>query len=101
MAPRPPESFEAFTARLERALADGATEIRFGRYHHDRAVCVEDGLYRVRRLETTQEEAEAYLRKHGIFMPEHNELISKPRTLLFEAASVDALLARLKDGWPA
>lgn len=100
MAPRLPESFESFATRLPSALAQGQTEVRFGGHHFSHAVCLEAGVFRVRRLETTKEEAEAYLAEHGLFMPEHNEAIAKPRTLVFEAASLDELLATLKQRWP-
>ena len=100
MGPRLPESFENFGTRLRAAVAAGGSEVRFGEYHHSQAVCVEDGVYRVRQLETSAEEAEAYLAEHGIFMPEHNEEIAKPRTLVLEAASVEAVLAALKPRWP-
>jgi hypothetical protein len=100
VAPRPPESFEAFVARLAKALKKGATEVRFGSHHFTHAVCVEDALLRVRRLEHSPEDAEAYLRQHGIFMPEHAEQISTPRTLVLEAASLDALMKSLEARWP-
>lgn len=100
MAPRIPESFDAFAARLERALESGDTEVRFGQYHHSHAVCAEDGVMRVRRLECSDEEAAAYLREHGIFMPEHAEEISRPRSLVYEARSLDALLLWLANRWP-
>jgi hypothetical protein len=100
MAPRPPESFEAFVARLTKALNHGATEVRFGGHHVTHAVCVEAGALRIRRLEHTPEEAEAYLREHGIFMPEHAEEMSKPRTLVLEAATIEELTHALRQRWP-
>lgn len=99
MAPRAPESLTEFLDRLA-ASADGDV-IRFGQYHHSHAVCREDGLWRVRRLEHTQEEAEAYLAEHGYFMPESAEAISKPRTLVFEASSLAELAAMFRARpWP-
>lgn len=100
MAPRLPETFESFALRLPNAIAQGKREVRFGGHHFSHAVCLEEGVFRVRRLETSKEEAEAYLAEHGIFMPEHNEAIAKARTLVFEAASLDELLATLKQRWP-
>lgn len=101
MGPRIPETFEAFAKRLKKALKKGHAEIRYGRHHFSHAVCLEDGVFRVRRLECSKEEAEAYMREHGMFMPENAEAISKPRTLEFEAPSLDALLAILKKHWPS
>jgi hypothetical protein len=100
MAPRPPESFEAFLSRLQEAITNGGTQVRFGKNHHSHAVCVEEGVFRVRRLEVTPEEAKAYLDEHGIFMPEHSEMISKPRTLVFEEPTLEALTAVLEKHWP-
>ena len=96
MAPRPPESCEAFLKRLKAALDRGETVVPFGRHHFDRAVCREGGRWRVRALETTVEECEAYLKEHGIFMPEHQEEIAKPRTILFETALFEELVSHLK-----
>jgi hypothetical protein len=100
VAPRAPETFEAFLSRLRGTLDQGGTQLRFGQHHFSHAVCVEDGVYRVRRLECTKEEAEAYLREHGIFMPEHAEAISAPRTLVFEAPTLDGLIDFLRERWP-
>lgn len=101
MAPRPLESRESFVARLRRAAADGRTEVRFGAHHFTHAACLEDGVWRVRRLEHTREEAEAFLKQHGRFMPEDAEDLGRPRTLVFEAPTVDALVAELgKRPWP-
>jgi len=100
MAPRAPESFEAFWARLETAIERAEIEVRFGRHHFSHAVCVEDGAYRVRRLEYTKEEAEAYLKEHGMFMPEHGEQIARPRTLVFECETLAKLAKTLEQKWP-
>jgi hypothetical protein len=101
MAPRLPEPFNAFVLRLQKELKEGHTEIRYGRNHHSHAVCLEDDVFRVRRLETTKEEAEAFMREHGMFMPENAEAISKPRSLEFEAANLDTLLELLEKNWPS
>lgn len=101
MAPRPPESLDAFLARLSERAATGVEVIPFGQYHHSHAVCREGELWRVRRLEHTSEEAEAYLAEHGYFMPESAEAISKPRTLVFEASSLQELVAMFRERpWP-
>ena len=101
MAPRAPETFKAFKKRLKKSLKEGRSEIRYGLHHFSHAVCLEEGVFRVRRLEFTQEEADAYMREHGAFMPEQAEAISKPRTLEFEAANLDALLDLLEQRWPS
>lgn len=101
MAPRALESLDDFIKRLKRDAAAGRTEIRFGGHHYTHAACDEQGTWRVRRLEYTQAEADEYLAKHNYFMPESAEAISKPRTLVFEAASLDALIKKLKSvSWP-
>ncbi len=101
MAPRPQESFEAFVSRLKAALQAGRVEVRFGLHHHSHALCVEDGVFRVRCLSFTKEEADAWFAENGIFMPEHAELISKPRELVFEERALDDLVERLRGGWPS
>jgi hypothetical protein len=101
MAPRAPETLKAFLKRLDKALRSGETEVRYGLHHHSHAVCVEDGVFRVRRLEHTPEEAEEYMREHGMFMPESAEEISKPRTLEFEVGTRKALAETLKQHWPS
>lgn len=92
MAPHPIESFEDFLKRLDRLLANGSSEIRFGAHHVNHAVCVEDGVFCVRKLEFSREEAEAYLAKNGIFMPEHAEQLSRPKTLVAQAATLEELI---------
>ena len=76
--------------------------VPFGAHHFTHAACREDGAWRVRRLEFTTEEAEAYRKANdGMFMPESAEEISKPRTLIFEAPTLEALVAELqKRDWP-
>jgi len=101
MAPRTPESLEAFFERLERQVGKGEIEVRFGQYHATHAVCLEDRVFRVRRLELSQEEAHAYLEEHGVFMPEHAEFLSKPGTLIHEVASLKDLKSWFKSqSWP-
>lgn len=101
MAPRPLESRESFLVRLKRDAAAGRTEVRFGAHHFTHAACLEDGVWRVRRLEFTREESDAFLKEHGHFMPEDAEDLGKPRTLVLEAPTLDALAAELgKRAWP-
>jgi len=101
MAPGPIETFGHFVERLSAAFAGGEEQVRFGRHHFAHAVCMEDGGYRVRRLEHTREEAEAFMAEHGMFMPENAEAISTPRTLVLEAESLDALIETLRGlPWP-
>ena len=101
MAPRAPESRVHFFRRLRSAIAQGQTEVRFGYHHFSHAVCVEDGLFRIRKLELTAAKANAYLEQHGAFMPEHAEALSTPGELVFEGASLDAVVEELdKSGWP-
>lgn len=101
MAPRPLESRDQFATRLKREAADGATEVRFGAHHFSHAACLEAGTWRVRRLEYTREQAEAFMKQHGHFMPENAEDLGRPRTLVFEAPTLDALIAELeKRAWP-
>lgn len=101
MAPRPPESFESFEARLRAALAGGVAVVRFGRHHHDRAVCLEDGRLRLRRLEVSDADAAEHRRVHGRYMPEDAERLARPGALLLEVDDLDALLDRLRATWDA
>lgn len=102
MAPRALESLAQFAARLAREAAAGRREVRFGGHHFTHAVCLEEGVWRVRRLECTTEEIDAYQAAHrGFFMPESVEEISTPRTLVFEAPTVKAVVKRLRTlKWP-
>ena len=100
MAPRPPESLHEFMKRLKRAINDGQTEVPFGAYHFNHAVCIEDGAFRVRRLEATTEDIEAFRAEHGMFMPENLEALSRPKTLVHEAKTLDALASWLEPRWP-
>jgi len=101
MAPRSPESRQDFIARLRERAAAGDDEIRFGRHHFTHAACREDDVWRIRRLEFSQADADAFREEHGMFMPENAEAISKPTTLVLEAASLDDLVSQILDGpWP-
>jgi hypothetical protein len=95
MAPRRPESRRELAKRLRDSFAHGASVVRFGRHHFSHAVCRESDQWRVRALETTAEERDAYMAEHGMFMPESQEAIAKPRTLLFESKSLDDVLAHV------
>lgn len=103
MAPRPLESLDAFIARL-RSAGDGVarTPLRFGGHHFSHAVVVEDGVWSVRPLVLDRARADKYLQEHGMFMPEHAEMLSEPGdTRVLEADSLEGLIAALKAGrWP-
>ena len=103
MAPRPLETRDQFIARLRQAHARGACpELRFGGHHYTHAVVVEGGVWRVRPLVLERAKADAYLAEHGMFMPEHAEMLSEPGPeVLLEASSLDALCVALRAGpWP-
>ncbi len=100
MAPRPLESKPEFFARL-RAVADQAeVQLRFGGHHHTHAVCrAGGGRWTVRRLELAPGAAEAYLNQHGMFMPEHAEMLAQPGAIVLEAETLAELIAKI-DGQP-
>lgn len=101
MAPRAPESKQAFLERLAAAVARGATEVRFGAPHHSLAVVHDAGVWRVRRLALDPAKARAYQAEHRIFMPEHAEMLSEPTGAIVLEAGSAAELARLVDErWP-
>lgn len=93
-----PESMERFLARLRAGAPRLATTpVRFGSPHHSHAVVQEGASFRVRQLVLSKEKAEAYLAKHGIFMPEHAALISEPTGRVeLEASSLDELIRLLQ-----
>ena len=99
MAPRAPETFEQFTVRLQRALDQGHAEVRFGRHHFSHAVCIEERRYRIRRLETSAEDAAAFLETHGYYMPENAEELAKPGAIELDVSSLDELLSALQPRW--
>ncbi|MBO6934200.1 MAG: hypothetical protein JJ863_04475 [Deltaproteobacteria bacterium] len=94
-----PESKEAFFARLREA-EEGGTLIRFHPQFGSYAVTREPAGWAVRRMEVDAAEAEAYLAKHGIFMPEHAAMIAKPGKAVLEVPTMDALIAALDARWP-
>lgn len=101
MAPRPLETREQFIERLRRVAELERVELRFGGHHFTHAVCRDAGPWTLRRLELDPSEAEAYLEKHGTFMPEHAEMLSKPGAVLLEADTLDELIAALaRQPWP-
>ena len=102
MAPRPLESREALLARIRAAGRSIAREpLRFGGHHFTHVVVVEGGRWRVRRLVLDPEKGRAYLKEHGMFMPEHAEMLSEPGPVVLEADSLDGLLAALAAArWP-
>jgi hypothetical protein len=102
MAPRPLESREQFIARL-RAVGPGIgrQQLRFGGHHFTHAVVRESGVWRVRRLVVDPAKAEAYRREHGMYMPEHAEMLSEPGPEVIAAGSLDELIAALQArAWP-
>jgi hypothetical protein len=102
MAPRVPEAFDQFVARAKDSLANGATEVRYGLHHFSHAIVVEpNGTFAVRRLEYSEEERLAYYEERGMFTPEAAEMISKPRSVVWTAATLDALLAIVQRNWPS
>lgn len=101
MAPRAPESKQAFLQRLAAAVARGATEVRFGAPHHTLAVVHDAAGWRVRRLVLDPAKGQAYLAAHGMFMPEHAEQLSEPTgAIVLEAATADELARLVDERWP-
>jgi hypothetical protein len=101
MAPRPLESKEQVVARLRAATARSGEVMRFGGHHFSHAIVVRAGEWQVRRLVLDQAKGEAYLAKHGTFMPEHAETLSEPGdVVLLAAASREALIVALLRDWP-
>ncbi len=101
MAPRPLESKEQVVARLRAATARSGEVMRFGGHHFSHAIVVRAGEWQVRRLVLDQAKGEAYLAKHGAFMPEHAETLSEPGdVVLLAAASREALIVALLRDWP-
>lgn len=102
MAPRPLESRDQFIARLRAAAARAATQpIGFGGHHFTHVVVREDDGWKVRRLVLDRARADAYREQHGIFMPEHAEMLSEPGPVVIAAESLEALIAALAARpWP-
>lgn len=103
MAPRPLETRDQLVERLRRAGNRVAkTPLRFGGHHHSHVVVVERGVWRVRRLVLDRAKADAYLAEHGMFMPEHAEMLSEPGPeVVCEASSLEGLIAAmLAMKWP-
>lgn len=103
MAPRPLETRDGFIHRL-RAAADRVAQqpVGFGGHHFTHAVVVEDGVWRIRRLHLDRAKADAYRAEHGMFMPEHAEMLSEPGPeVVLAAASLDELIDGLRAlPWP-
>jgi hypothetical protein len=103
MAPRPLESRDQLFARIRAAgPAIARTPLRFGGHHFTHVVVVEAGRWRVRPLTLDRAKADAYMKEHGMFMPEHAEMLSEPGPdVLFESDSLEGLLAELtRAPWP-
>ena len=66
------------------------------------AVVAQEGVFRVRRLVLSKEKADAYLKEHGMFMPEHAEMLSEPiGEIVLEAPTLEELIKKLQAGpWP-
>lgn len=102
MAPRPLESREAFIARL---VAAGTKirrhPMRFGGHHFTHVAALEGEVWRVRRLVLDRAKADAYMREHGSFMPEHAEMLAEPGPVVLEAATLAGLVEALQGvRWP-
>ena len=103
MAPRPLETRAQLVARLRAAgEAIARAPLRFGGHHFTHVVVVEGGRWRVRRLVLDRAKAEAYLAEHGMFMPEHAEMLSEPGPEVWlEADSLAGLIAAIEvAAWP-
>lgn len=102
MAPRPLEPRDAFITRLRDDAAAGRLPVGFGGHHFTCAVVHEDGVWRIRRLHLDRARAEAYRAEHGMFMPEHAEMLSEPGPIVvLEAASLEDLITGLRAlPWP-
>ena len=86
----------------KQSLAKSAGEVmRFGGHHFTHAIVVRDGAWQVRRLVLDPAKGAAYLAEHGMFMPEHAEMLSEPGDeVLLAAESREALAAALLVAWP-
>lgn len=100
MAPRMPESLKDFANRFRAAADRGDSQIRFGLHHYSHAIVLEDGVWRVRGLVLDRAKAEAYRAEHGMFMPEHAEMLSEPGPDILFEGTVDEILAKLPKIWP-
>lgn len=103
MAPRMLETKAQFLVRLKQSWkADGSARIGVGSHHYTHGVVLEGGRVKVRRLVVPEGAAEAHLKEHGSFMPEHAEMLSVPvGDVLYDAASLKELLTLIEKGpWP-
>lgn len=103
MAPRALETKAEFVQRLRRCWrADGGARVGLGTHHWTHGVVLEEGKLRVRRLVLEKARADAYLKEHGMFMPEHAERLSEPTgAIVYEAQTLDELVALIEAGpWP-
>ena len=95
MAPRPQQSPSVVIAAIKKHIEKGP--VRFGSPHHSRAAMKEDGRYRVRLLALEKEKADAYMKEHGMFMPEHAELLSEPTGVIeLDFATLEELISALE-----
>jgi hypothetical protein len=103
MAPRAPESKDAFVKRLRASWKqDGSARVGLGAPHHAHGVVLEGGRLRVRELELPKAKVDAYVAKHRTFMPEHAEMLSEPTgAIVYDAASLEELVQLIEAGrWP-
>lgn len=103
MAPRPPESKDAFVKRLRSSWQkDGSARVGLGAPHHSHGVVLEGGRLRVRELELPKAKVDAYIAEHRTFMPEHAEMLSEPTgAIVYDAASLEELVQLIEAGpWP-
>lgn len=95
MAPRAPQTAASVIAQIKKYVDRGP--VRFGSPHHSRAALKEEGRYRVRALHLSREKADAYLKEHGMFMPEHAEMLSEPTgPIELDFATLDELVSALE-----
>jgi hypothetical protein len=103
MAPRPLESKAQFIARLRtQAKSLAKRHVGLGQHHWSHGVVLEEGMYRVRRLVLPKEKADAYIKEHRSFMPEHAEMLSEPTgAIVLEAPTLEGLIVKLEaSNWP-
>lgn len=101
MAPRAPETMDAFVERLQRAAERGVRQVPFGEHHWSHVACEEDGVWRLRQWVLDEKKAEEHRRTHGRFMPEDAEMLSEPGpAVLLEEATLPDFIVRLRKHWP-
>jgi hypothetical protein len=104
VAPVPPLGKQGLLALLKQ----GKLPVTFGSPHPHHAVVEQDGVFRLRKLEIDQAEAEAdrerSMRQSGSWMPEHYYALGKPTgPVVLEAPTLNALMQQIAGhaDWPA